>query len=84
MQRRNLIKALTLSASIAAMGLTLLNQAYRIAPSASLAPFEYSALLWGLLWGWLVWGDVPNALAWIGITLLVGAGLYMLHSERRA
>ena len=29
-----------------------------------------------------VWGDVPNALAWGGIALLVAAGLYVLHSER--
>ena len=68
--------------AIAAMGLTLLNQAYRIAPSASLAPFEYSALLWGLLWGWLVWGDWPDAVTWAGIAILVGAGLAVLRPDR--
>lgn len=47
-----------------------------------IAPFRYTALLFALMMGWLVWGDVPNPLAWSGIALLVGAGLYMLHSER--
>ena len=32
--------------------------------------------------GFLVWGDVPNALAWAGIALLVASGLYVLHGER--
>ena len=48
-----------------------------------IAPFRYSGLLFALLLGWLVWGDVPNALAWMGITLLVGAGLYMLRGRGR-
>lgn len=47
-----------------------------------IAPFRYTALLFALMMGWLVWGDVPNPLAWSGIAMLVGAGLYMLHSER--
>lgn len=47
-----------------------------------IAPFRYTGLLFALTIGWAVWGDVPNALAWVGIALLVGAGLYVLHSER--
>jgi len=46
------------------------------------APFRYTGLLWALLLGFLIWGDVPNALAWGGIALLVGSGLYVLHRER--
>jgi len=47
-----------------------------------IAPFRYTGLLFALVLGWLVWGDVPNAMAFAGIALLVGAGLYVLHSER--
>lgn len=47
-----------------------------------IAPFRYSGLLYALLIGWVAWGDVPNTLAWAGIALLVGAGLYVLRSER--
>lgn len=46
------------------------------------APFRYTGLLWALVIGFVVWGDVPNALAFGGIALLIGAGLYMLHQER--
>jgi drug/metabolite transporter (DMT)-like permease len=46
------------------------------------APFRYTGLLWALIVGFVVWGDVPNALAWNGIALLVASGLYVLHRER--
>ena len=48
-----------------------------------IAPFRYTGLLFALVLGWAVWGDVPNALAWAGIALLVGAGLYVLRSAGR-
>lgn len=47
-----------------------------------IAPFRYTGLLFALLLGWLVWREVPNTAAWAGIALLVGAGIYVLHSER--
>jgi drug/metabolite transporter (DMT)-like permease len=47
-----------------------------------IAPFRYAGLLFALLIGFVVWGDVPNPLAWLGTALLVGAGLYVLHGER--
>ena len=47
------------------------------------APFRYSGLLFALVLGYLVWGDVPNPLAWFGIALLIGSGLYVLVSEKR-
>ena len=46
------------------------------------APFRYTGLLWALILGYLVWGDIPNALAWVGIALLIGAGLWMIAQER--
>ena len=47
-----------------------------------ISPFRYTSLLYALLLGWAVWGDIPNALAWVGLGLLVAAGLYVLHGER--
>lgn len=46
------------------------------------APFRYTAMLWALLMGYFVWGDVPNLPAWMGIALLVGSGLYIFHREQ--
>ncbi len=44
--------------------------------------FRYASILWALGIGYVVWGDVPNALALVGITVIVGSGLYILHRER--
>ena len=63
-------------------GYYLLVLAMRAGDMSVVAPFRYAGLLYALLLGWLVWGDIPNALAWTGIAMLVGAGLYVLHSER--
>ena len=64
---------------IAAVGLTLLTHAYRIAPSATVAPFEYSFMFWAVLWGWLAWGDFPDWLGWAGIAVIIGAGLVVIR-----
>lgn len=68
---------------VAAAGLTLLTQAYRVAPANTVAPFEYSALIWGTLYGWLFWQELPAANTWLGMAVIVGAGLYVLYRERR-
>ncbi len=65
---------------IAAVGLTLLTHAYRVAPSSTVAPFEYSFMFWAVLWGWLVWDEFPDATGWIGIAIIIGAGLIVIRA----
>lgn len=62
-------------------GYFLLTVAMRGGEMSLIAPFRYTGLLFALALGYLVWGDVPNALAWVGIALLVGAGLAVLRSR---
>ncbi|MFN0115961.1 MAG: DMT family transporter [Paracoccaceae bacterium] len=69
---------------IAAIGLTLLTQAYRIGRSSTVAPFEFTFAFWGVLFGWLVWGDLPDGYDWVGIAVIVAAGIYVLRSEGAA
>lgn len=69
---------------IAAIGLTLLTQAYRAAPSSTVAPFEYSFMFWGVLWGWLFWHELPDAIAWAGIAVIIAAGLYVIRQPEAA
>ncbi|MGV3571310.1 MAG: DMT family transporter [Ramlibacter sp.] len=63
-------------------GYFLLIMSLRRGEMSLIAPFRYVGLLFALVLGYLLWGDVPNALAWCGIALLVAAGLYVLHGER--
>jgi drug/metabolite transporter (DMT)-like permease len=66
---------------IASIGLSLLTYAYRVAPSSSVAPFEYSFIIWGVLWGWLFWAQLPTTLAWAGIALLIVGGLLVIRAD---
>jgi drug/metabolite transporter (DMT)-like permease len=63
-------------------GYFLLVKATRIADMTVIAPFRYMGLLTAVVLGFVVWGDVPNALAWTGMGLLVAAGLMMIRISR--
>ncbi len=68
---------------VAATGSTLLAQAYRIASPPIVAPFEYTAIVWSVLNGYLIWSELPATATWAGIAIIVAAGLYGLTAERR-
>lgn len=57
-------------------------QAMKLAPVSVLAPFQYTLLLWGIVMGWAIFGDVPawNVLA--GAAIIVAAGLFIFYRER--
>src|SRR4029453_4975853 len=67
---------------IAAVALTLLTQAYRVAEANVVAPFEYTALIWSVLNGWIFWREWPDAVGWLGILIIVGAGTYVFYREQ--
>lgn len=69
---------------IAAAGLTLLTQAYRIAEASVVTPFEYTGMIWSVIYGWVFWRQWPDATAWGGIAIIIGAGLYVLWRENAA
>ena len=68
---------------VAALGLWLLTQAYRIAAASTVAPFEYLGLIWSVLWGWIFWRDWPDATGWLGISIIAGAGVFVLLRTRK-
>jgi len=57
--------------------------AYRHAPAAINATLEYSTLIWGTLWGWMLWREQPDAQTWVGAAIVVAAGLYITYRETR-
>ena len=58
--------------------------AYRNAPASTLAPLQYFEIVCATLFGWLVWGDFPDALKWLGIAIIISSGLFILWRERLA
>jgi len=60
-----------------------LSQAYRLADAATVAPFEYIGLPLAVIWGFLVFGDIPVWEVWIGIALILGSGLFVFLRERQ-
>ena len=67
---------------LGSVGLLVLMGAYRVADPAVISPYEYSLLIWMVLLGYLVWGDVPSFNIAIGMVLIVGAGIYIFYRER--
>jgi drug/metabolite transporter (DMT)-like permease len=56
-------------------------QAYRFLPAAVAAPFSYTSMVWSLILGYAVWGDIPTAAVLCGAVVVVASGLYILYRE---
>ncbi|MGB8814517.1 MAG: DMT family transporter [Paracoccaceae bacterium] len=56
--------------------------ALKFAPASTLAPLHYFEIIVAVALGYLVFSDFPNALTWVGIAIIVAAGLYVIHRER--
>jgi drug/metabolite transporter (DMT)-like permease len=60
-----------------------LNRALALAQASALAPFNYTSIIWALISGYLVFGDVPTVATLAGAAIIVGAGLFILFRVRR-
>lgn len=65
-----------------ALGQHFITEAFRRAAPSVVAPLEYTALAWGMLFDWLLWMAVPNSRMLIGAAVIVATGLYLIHRER--
>ena len=52
------------------------------APASILAPFNYTALVWAMLFGFVFFAEWPDPMTLAGAAIIVGAGLYVWHRER--
>ena len=57
--------------------------AYRLAQASLLGGFQYSQLLWGMLLGYLIWGDWPDLMTLLGAAVIVSSGLAVLRLVTR-
>lgn len=67
--------------SIAAIGFFALAQAYRLAEASVVTPFEYTYLPWAIFWGFIIFGTLPDMNTWIGLIMIVSAGLLIVFRE---
>lgn len=69
---------------IAAVAMSLLTQAYRMADASLVTVFEYTGMIWGPLWGFLFFAEVPPYTTLLGMVLILAAGLIVLLTPRQA
>jgi len=59
-----------------------ITRALALSPAAMLAPFQYSAMLWATLLGWMVWRDVPTLPIVVGNLVIIASGLFVIYRDR--
>lgn len=70
-----------LAGMFGSVGIMCVTHAFRLGPAAVIAPFEYSALLWATLLGFLLWGELPDQVTLFGALIVVASGLYLIYRE---
>ncbi|ASW06701.1 DMT family transporter [Rhizobium sp. 11515TR] len=68
--------------SISGYAHMLVVRAFRLAPLSLLAPFQYFEIISATVLGYAIFGDFPNLSKWIGISIIVGSGLFIIWRER--
>ncbi|WP_428642180.1 DMT family transporter [Roseibium sp.] len=64
-------------------GVTMITQAFRMAPASVVAPFDYGALLWATLFGWLFWNEIPGPITFVGAGIIIASGIFIVLRERQ-
>lgn len=71
-------------AVVAAFAEVLVIMALDAAQAVVVAPVHYSLLIWGTFYGFVVFGQLPDAWTWLGALIITATGLYTLNRERLA
>ena len=65
-----------------AMGFYCMSKAYCVAPASAISPFEYTYMLWAIIFGYLFWSEIPSGTTLLGVLILISSSLYIWHRER--
>lgn len=69
------------SGFFAMLGQIFLTHAYRFAPAAVVTPFNYTAIIWATLFGYMMWQETPTTHVLIGAMIVIAAGCYIVYRE---
>ncbi len=62
--------------------LLCVNRSLKLAPASVVVPYQYSMIVWAVMFGYAVFGDVPSPATIVGAAIIIGAGLYIFVRER--
>jgi drug/metabolite transporter (DMT)-like permease len=65
------------------VGMTLMTQAFRLAPAVVVAPLDYTGLVWATLFGWLIWRESPDVMTLCGAAIIIASGIFSIFREKR-
>ncbi|WP_152093971.1 DMT family transporter [Rhizobium dioscoreae] len=68
---------------ISTIGQFLLYEGFRYAPASTLAPIEYSGLVWAFVYGYVIWAEVPATNVFAGALLIIASSFLLILWERR-
>lgn len=68
---------------VSAGALMCVNRSLKLAPASVVVPYQYTMIVWGVVLGYLVFGDVPGVNVVVGAAIIVAAGLYIFLREQR-
>jgi drug/metabolite transporter (DMT)-like permease len=74
---------LALAGTLGGIAHILMVESFRVAEAALVSPFKYSAVVWAVTLGYVIWGTVPDRFILVGGSFVIASGLYILHRETR-
>ncbi|NDR56904.1 DMT family transporter [Pseudoruegeria sp. M32A2M] len=83
-QDGRMILLLVVMAVCAAVSEILVIRAFEVAQVAVVAPMHYSIMIWATLYGWLIFGQLPDGWTWAGTALIFATGIFLIYRERLA
>ncbi len=74
---------LALLGMVAMVAHVCVNRSLTVAPASTVVPYQYTTIIWAVLFGYLVFGDVPDAWMLVGGTIIIGAGFFIFLREQQ-
>ncbi len=74
--------AMLLLGIVSCLAHLMITRALKLAPASTLAPLQYTLLLWGIVFGFVFFGDVPDSQLLVGSAIIVLAGLFIFHRRK--
>src|ERR1700736_2860278 len=70
------------SGCISVAALLCVNRSLKLAPASVVVPYQYSMIIWAVMFGIVVFGDVPSLATIVGAAIIIAAGLYIFLREQ--